>query len=106
MTPKSNNGNNNQYGNALEVLLKQLRNNNGTNTPVGGGPSQSNKKNEFNSPLIGGQNRNMNANGNGNGNANGGVNQVLTQILKSQMSSNNGNTYSNLNGLSTPQGFD
>lgn len=46
VTPKSNNnqqtsgqnGNNNQMGNALEALLKQLRNN-GANTPVGAGPN-------------------------------------------------------------------
>ena len=106
VTPKSNNGNNNQYGTALEALLKQLRNNNngGASTPVGGGPNQ-NKKNDLNSPLLGGMGKNQN--GVGPNNQNGvGVNQVITQILKSQMSSNGGNTFSNVNGLSTPQGFD
>lgn len=59
MTPKSNNnqqngGNgNNQMGNALEALLKQLRNNNGSNTPVGMGPGG--KKDGLCSPLIAGK---------------------------------------------------
>ena len=39
-------------GNALEALLKQLRNN-GASTPVGGQTSQYGKKNELSSPMIG-----------------------------------------------------
>lgn len=88
-------------GNALETLLKQLRNggNGGSNTPVGGGVSNYGKKNDFNSPLLG----NLGQQGNNN---QGHMNQVLNQFLKSQLGSNNGNTFSNINGLSTPQGFD
>lgn len=65
-------------GNALEALLKQLRNN-GANTPVGAGPNLQNKKNELSSPLITGQGKNQQQNTVGNG----GVNQMITQILKS-----------------------